>query len=104
MQLCRHNHLQIDENKKNFERLVMDDTMDINCIDADGNTPLMLLCKYRSVNSILQDVETLVTRRKDVDRKVNNQTGESASTIVEDRDDLLPKTAKRILALFVDGK
>ena len=102
LQLCRHNHLQIDENKKKFDRLVMDDTVDINCVDADGNTPLMLLCKQRTDDSILQDVETLLTRRKDdVDVKVKNKTGESAAAIVRGRvSDLQTETILDTLVLL----
>ena len=48
-----------------FVRLVFD-IMDINCTDADGHTPLMLLCKHRNADSILKDVQTLLEKRKDV--------------------------------------
>ena len=63
-----------------FVRLVFD-IMDINCTDADGHTPLMLLCKHRNADSILQDVQTLLTRRKDIDVK-------SAGDIVHIRKDI----------------
>ena len=82
MQLCSHECLQTAEDKRKFDRLIMDDTVDINCsTDASGNNPLMLLCKHRNADSILQDVQTLLTRRKDIDVK-------SAGDIVHIRKDI----------------
>lgn len=74
----------------------------MNGVDNDGNTPLMLLSKYKTDDSILQDVETLLTRRKDdVDVKVKNKTGESAAAIVRGRvSDLQTETILDTLVLL----
>ena len=62
--------------------------MDINCTDQDGSTPLMLLCKHRNADSILKDVQTLLTNRKDIDVKAKKNSGERADDIVDSRADL----------------
>ena len=62
--------------------------MDINCTDQDGSTPLMLLCKHRNADSILKDVQMLLTNRKDIDVKAKKNSGERADDIVDSRADL----------------
>ena len=64
MKLCKQKQPAPVEEVE-FVRLVFD-IMDINCTDADGHTPLMLLCKHRNADSILKDVQTLLEKRKDV--------------------------------------
>ena len=101
MGLCSNKCLQTAEDKRKFDRLIIDDSVDINCTDADGHTPLMLLCKQRSKENILKDVQTLLTRRKDVIRLEIN--GKSAAEIVENRDDLPRQTEKKLFVLLTNG-
>ena len=79
----------------------MNDSVDINCTDQDGHTPFMLICKHRNADSILRDVKSLLTRRKDVTREGIN--GISAAEIVENRDDLPRETEKKLFVLLTNG-
>ena len=88
MRLCSQESLQTAEDKEKFVCLIMDGTVNINCNDADRNTPLMILCERRTDESILQDVDTLLSRRKDVEIKAKNKNGQSSDDIVENRLDL----------------
>ena len=85
-----------------FVRLVFD-IMDINCTDADGHTPLMLLCKHRNADSILKDVQTLLEKRPDVTREKIN--GKSAAYTLCNRPVVhLPRqTERKISVLLTNG-
>ena len=101
MKLCKQKQPAPVEELE-FVHLVFD-IMDINCTDADGHTPLMLLCKHRNADSILRDVQTLLTRRKDVNREEIN--GKSATDILCSRPfgDLSRETERKISVLLHKG-
>lgn len=98
--MCERNQLWT-EDMKEFDRLI-NDVMDINCCnDQDGHTPLMLLFKHRNADSILKDVEILLTKRKDV--KKTGINGKSAIKIIRGRNDLPPETKDQISDWLIDG-
>ena len=99
--MCNQDQLGTEEELE-FVRLVFD-IMDINCTDAGGHTPLMLLCKHRNADSILRDVKSLLTNRKDVTRE--EIKGKSAANILCSRpfDDLPRQTERKISVLLTNG-
>ena len=96
MELCRKEQLEAKDMDK-FVGLISV-VMDINCTDSDGNAPLMLLCKHRSGEGLLKDIETLLTERKDVNVKYKDSTW---LDILDQRTDLTSNEVCKIQRIVI---
>ena len=73
---CKRFSLTTDEFKR-FEELVLDKEVDPNCVDEDGRTPVLLLCRHNKTDKLHIYLKTLL-KRYSVDLNYQDSDGWNA--------------------------
>ena len=69
LELCAYRSL-VEEDGGRLLQLLQDDELNINCLDSNGRTPLMLLCCNNTDDNLLQFIEVLLNRKNvDINRE-----------------------------------